>query len=183
MNAQSLEHLFSSMLDQQIESGNAGTISRERIERILTSGPGLSQREKQVLLRSPIARYEYYDTKSKILVSIKRKLAQQHINTEIVPLAATDDSADRHIFSCTGFRVTIYDKKAFGIPWVILLQFGTTFMKVIHPMTVVRLVDSGGQEWLRGKPDENGELTASWLDVETDLLDRVRRFSLNIELV
>lgn len=183
MNIQSIERLFASMLDQQVELGNVGTINRDRFKRALTSGPDLTEKEKRILLVSPIARYEYHDIKREVLASIEQKIEEQHINTEIVPLAASDDSADRHIFPCTGFRVTMYDKKKYGIPWILLLQLDTTFMNIINPMTVVRLVDSGGQEWLLGKPDKNGELTASWLDTETDLLDRVRRFSLNIELV
>jgi len=182
MNTQSLENLFTAMLETQVESGTAGTISKDRLEQAITTGPELTPEEKQILLKSPVARYEYLDAKNRVFASMNEQLQTQHIETNVLPLAASDQS-DKHTFSCSGYRVTLYNKKKYGIPWVILLQLDNSFMKIINPMTIIRLVDSGGLEWLRGKPDINGELTASWLDSDTDLLERSKRFSLNVELV
>lgn len=170
------------MLDTQQESGTHGAMSDSRMRQSLVIGPGLTAEEKGILLKSPIARYRYMDIKRAVTRQIEQDLKVFHIGTEILPLAASDHS-DTHAFACSGYRVVLYDKNELGIPWVILLQLDKSFQKAINPLTVLRLVDSGGLEWLRGKPDRNGELAASWSDADTDLLERSKQFSLNLEVV
>ncbi|HID46896.1 MAG TPA: hypothetical protein EYP34_14240 [Chromatiaceae bacterium] len=182
MKPESMKALFSAMLDQQYVSRETRALSDERMRETLTTGPELTGKEKELLIRSPLARYCYQDMQSAIAEEITDALQQGNISTHILPLAAADH-ADTHSFSCTGYKVILYDKKKYGIPWVILLQLDKSFQEAINPLTVLRLVDSGGLEWMRGRPDANGELTASWTHADTDLLERAKQYSLNLEIV
>ena len=182
MKTESMKALLAAMLEQQLEEDEIRALDEARMRESLTTGPELNDEEKALLLRSPLARYRYQDMQAEIAEEVTETLRRQKIDTRILPLAAADKS-DTHTFSCTGYRVILYDKKKYGIPWMILLQLEKPLRDAINPFTVVRLVDSGGLEWMRGRPDANGELTVSWIHSDTDLLERARRYELNLEIV
>jgi|GEM_PF-2674440 len=182
MNFNGMAELLSGILDTQIESGQHGSISEERIRQSRTTGPRLNNAEQRLLLLSPVARSDYRRVCRKIQEELTNRLLDQGVEIELLPLAAATDE-DKVIMNGNGFNVTLYRRKDLGIPWVILVQLQASYLRVLDPMTILRLVDSGGLEWLRGKPDGNGELTAAWDDPETDILARSRRFSLKLEPV
>lgn len=182
MNRESLKALFSAMLDEQVEPGETPPLVEARMRETLTTGPQLTEEEKALLIQSPLARYRYQDMQKQVAEEITQTLERGNIATRILPLAAAEKT-DTHHFSCTGYKVILYDKKEHGIPWVILLQLDKAFQDAINAFTVLRLVDSGGLEWMRGRPDANGEITASWIHADTDLLERARQYSLKLEIV
>ena len=182
MKTQSMKALFAAMLEQQLVEDDTRVLDEARMRESLTTGPELTDEEKSLLVRSPLARYRYQDMQAQVADEVTDTLRRLKIDTHILPLAAADHS-DTHTFTCTGYRVILYDKKKYGVPWMILLQLEKSLQDAINPFTVVRLVDSGGLEWMRGKPDANGELTVSWIHPDTDLLERARRYELNLEIV
>lgn len=184
MNTDGMARLLAELLEPQIESGRYGTIGRDRLREALTIGPNLTDTEQSILLISPVAREDYQDVQNEILNEVNERIHNQGVDIKILPLAAASEGKkDKIILNGRGFTVTLYRKEDLGIPWVILVQLGASYLKVINPMTTLRLVDSGGLEWLRGIPDTNGEMTGPWNDEETDLLRRVQRFSLTLEPV
>lgn len=182
MNINGMAELLSEILETQVESGQFGAIDEERLRQALTSGPPLSNEEQSLLLLSPVARSDYKRIRREIRENLTSRLINRSVELELLPLAAATDE-EKVIMQGNGFNVTLYRQDNLGIPWVILVQLGTFYLQALNPMTVLRLVDSGGLEWLRGKPDANGEITATWDDPETDILARSRRFSLTLEPV
>lgn len=182
MNTQSLTTLFSSMLERQIESGMVGEIQADRLAEIVASKGDLSLDERRTLLFSPIARDQYMDAREVARLEIVATLERHAIELKIIPLAAATES-DTHVFSCSGYRVTLYNQKLSNSPWIVLIQLDAAFMKFINPNTIIQLVDEGGQEWAKGNPDENGELLVSWPDDSINFLERARQFSLNLAVV
>lgn len=180
MNNNRLAELLSTILDSQIESGSHGSISKQRLYESMTTGPELTRNERKILLLSPVAREDYQLEKAVVQKELMERLTTNSIAQELLPLAAATDD-DKVYLKGEDFDVILIKKEALGVPWVILVQLGSSYQRTINPMTVLRLVDSGGLEWLRGKPDSNGELTAAWYDDETDLLSRARRFTLFLE--
>lgn len=180
MNNERLAELLSTVLENQLESGDRGSISMQRLRESMTIGPGLTKNERKLLLLSPVARADYQRVSVTVQNEIKDRLAKNSIAIELLPLAAATDD-DKVFLKGEDFDVILIKKEELGIPWVILVQLGSSYQRTINPMTVLRLVDSGGLEWLRGKPDSNGELTAAWYDNETDLISRARRFTLFLE--
>ncbi len=180
MNINGMAALLKDILDSQIESGTQGTLNEYRIHEALTKGPELTEEEQSILLLSPVARSDYSRIRYEVIEEIRNNLFEFDVDLEILPLAA---ASDENVISLkgNGFDVTLYQKDNLGIPWVILVQIGTSYREAINPMTTLRLVDSGGLEWLRGKPDVNGEITAAWSDPDTDILARSRRFTLTLE--
>ncbi len=180
MKTDAMANLLAELLESQVESGKYGELSLERIKEALTTGPGLSQQEQSLLLLSPVARADYKQVKSEVHRELKERLEKHDVELKLLPLAAADKSK-KVVMHSSGFSVTLIDKQDIGIPWIILVQLGSAYKNAISPMTTLRLVDSGGLEWLREKPDNNGEMTAAWNDPETNLVDRARRFSLILE--
>lgn len=180
MNTDAMAGLLTELLEPQIESGAYGTIGDDRLREALTSGPELSENEQSLLLLSPVARSDYRRVRREIVEETLDRINRHGVEMDMLPLAAADRK-DKVVLKSSGFTVTLYRRDELGIPWVILVQLGGVYKQAINPMTTLRLVDTGGLEWLRGRPDANGELTGAWNDPETDLLDRARRFSLVLE--
>ncbi len=182
MNIDGMAKLLSEVLDSQIESGRHDVIDHDRIRESLTTGPPLSVDEQISLLLSPVIRSDYKQVRDKISKDLKSRLEKNNITLELIPLAASSEE-DKVIFQGNGFKVILYRKDDLGVPWIILVQLGSNYLKHLNPMTILQLVDSGGLEWLRGKPDSNGEITGVWEDPDTDILARARRFSLILQPV
>ncbi len=182
INLNGMAKLLSGILEDQIESGQYGVITEKRLREALTTGPVLNDKEQSLLLLSPVVRADYQRVSDEIKFEVTSRLQRDRVDLELLPLAAATDE-DKIVMHGNGFDVTLYRQEDLGIPWVILVQVGTSYTKILNPMTVLQLVDSGGLEWLRGTPDANGEITAMWNDPETDILSRSRRFSLILQPV
>ena len=182
MNVNSMARLFSEVLASQVETGKHGSFAPARLREALTTGPSLSEAERSLLLLSPVARSDFQRMRCQVKEEIQQRLDQLGVERQLYALAADSDEGTVSLKG-NGFQVTLYQRSDLGIPWVILVQLGPVYLQAINPMTVLRLVDSGGLEWCRGKPDGQGEITASWDDRETDILARSKRFSLSLEPV
>ncbi len=182
MKTESMQALLAAMLDQQQVEEETRVLEDSRMRESLTTGPELTDSEKTLLLRSPLARYRYQDMQTQISEEIAETLHRQNINTRILPLAAADHS-DTQTFTCTGYKVILYDKHEYGVPWMLLLQLDKAFQDALKPLTKLRLIDSGGLEWMKGQPDANGELVANWTDADTNLVERAKKYSLNLEIM
>ena len=182
MNTDGMAGLLAEILGSQIESGAYGEMERGRIYEALTTGPGFTEQEKTLLLLSPLAREDFFSVQREISEEIHDKLAQFGVETELLPLAAADRE-EKIVLKNSGFSVTLYRRKDAGVHWVILVQLEMNYKRAIQPRTILRLVDSGGLEWMRGNPDDYGEMSGAWYAGETDLLDRARLFSLILEPV
>lgn len=182
MNLNSMAKLFSEVLATQVETGKYGTFDPERLREALSTGPSLNESERSLLLLSPVARSDFQRMRREVNEEILKRLEQLGVERRLYALAADSEEGTVSLKG-NGFGVTLYRRSELGVPWVILVQLGPAYLQAINPMTVLRLVDSGGLEWCRGKPDGQGEITASWDDRETDILARSKRFSLALEPV
>lgn len=181
MEQSSISALFCEVLDRQEESGsNINKITADRFYEAFTRGPKLNASERQLLMLSPVLRYQCVDVLNQINQEIKSSLEQSQIPMSIVPLAAASDS-DKYHFSCIGFDVYLYDQSEMGVPWIILLQLNRKVMEALHPMSRIRLYDSGGKEWLQGVPDQDGQIMQEFLNDETNFSERSKMYSLHIE--
>lgn len=181
-NPNAMANLLTKILDSQIESGRYSSIKESRLRESSTTGPKLTEAEQCLLLLSPLARSDYKRIRGEIRNENLARLDTLRVERQLFPLAAASDE-DTIVMKNNGFTVTLYRRKDLGIPWIILVQLGSLYLNAIYPMTTLRLVDSGGLEWLRGRPDINGEITAHWVDELTDILARSKRFSLLLEPV
>ena len=182
MNVNSMARLFSEVLATQVETGQYGGFAPARLREALTTGPSLNEKERCLLLLSPVARDDFHRMRRQMNEEIQARIEQLGVDRHLHALAA-DSEEDTVSLKGNGFGVTLYQRSELGVPWVILVQLGPAYLQAINPMTVLRLVDSGGLEWCRGKPDGQGEITAAWDDRETDILARSKRFSLSLEPV
>ncbi|MCU7805624.1 MAG: hypothetical protein KZQ96_20750 [Candidatus Thiodiazotropha sp. (ex Lucinoma borealis)] len=101
------------------------------------------------------------------------------VDTSLVSLAASS-LEDKVILKGRSFAVTLYRGLGRDVPWVVLVQLDKNYLDAIEPMTTLRLVDSGGMEWMRGSVDSNGEFTGVWLPSNGDLIKRAQDYSLSL---
>ena len=89
------------------------------------------------------------------------------------------------ILTGTGYRVILYRQDNPDTPWLVLVQLEKIYQDILlgFPHTPLRLFDSGGLEWLRGKPNNYGEISATWTDANMDLAQRASQYSLHLEPV
>ena len=182
MNTESMARLLVEVLDGQVESGAFGVIRETRLREAMTSGPDLTQQERSLLLLSPVARSDYRRIRNEVLQDTRDRIKRHNVEMNLLPLAATTEE-ETVVLRSSGFTVTLYSKEELGFPWIILVQLDASYRQAINPMTTLRIADAGGLEWVRGRPDSNGEMTGAWYDTEVDLLERARRFSLVLEPV
>lgn len=172
--------IFAEILDRQVKLPTTGHITTERLYRAFTIGPKLNKAERQLLLKSPILRYECVNVINRINQEIKVQLEKSQIQMAIIPLAAANESSEYH-FSARDFDVYLYDKSNSAMPWIVFLQLSAKVTNCLYPLTRIRLYDSGGLDWIIGKPDKNGQIIGEWLDNETNLVERSKLYSLHIE--
>lgn len=180
MNTQSLNTLFSAMLNTQTETGANRVIDPSKLQLLVENG--LTNKDKKHLLRSPIVRYQYADEKNKYREGLLKKIEENKLEMQILPLAASSKSEDTMVFSCASYRITIYSNKLSDKPWIILVQLKPDFIKIIGKNTAIRLIDTSGFEWAKGKPDNNGELLVSQKDT-INFFQQAKKYSLNLEIV
>ena len=175
-----LAKVFAEVLDRQKNISLPEDISTARLYAAFTDGPALVEEERQVLLKSPTLRYQCVDVMKQINQEIKDHLEQSQIQLDITPLAAAHESDEYH-FSARDFDVYLYDKSDSDMPLIVFLQLSPKMTSFFYQATRVRLYDSGGLDWIIGKPDKNGQIIGEWLDSETNLVERSKMYSLHIE--
>ena len=173
---QGVQALLAEILEAQLGRAEAENIPQERIVEALTRGPGLTNEEKRLLWLSPEARDTYLAIRRRLSRSLEQRLRDRGIEMETTLLAASGGETDN--FSCEGEGWTVVAQKDGG-EWIVSLHLKETARQAIPPMTTLQLVDKGGVEWLRGRPDESGDINAVWPHARMSPADRV---TLGLEL-
>jgi len=180
MNPDAMQRLLAAILAQQPERPDAGMILDEaRLRRALSGVELLSAAEQQVLWTSPAAR-----RRLAILYRVQRAaqyLAWQQAGIALqIPYLAAADAAVQPVTIDThpSLTVKLFPLDAHGARW-------TIFVKLAEPMhnalvSGIRLVDTGGVQWLTGYVDKDGELSADWIHQESPL-QRLHRYALRLE--
>jgi hypothetical protein len=180
MTNNGMTKIFSEILDRQTNVPTKAHISSERLYAAFSNGPELNEEERQILLKSPMLRYKCVNVINQINQDIKDQLEKSQIQMALTPLAAAHESDEYH-FSARDFDVYLYDKSDPDMPLIVLLQLSPKMTSFFNKKTRVRLYDSGGLDWIIGKPDKNGQIITEWLDNETNLVERSKMYSLHIE--
>lgn len=180
MTNSGMTKIFTEILDRQVNVLTKGHITTDRLYAAFTNGPEINKAERKLLLKSPTLRYECVNVINQINREVKNQLEKSQIQMAITPLAAANESSEYH-FSARDFDVYLYDKSNSDMPWIVFLQLSPKLTSCLYHMTRIRLYDSGGLDWIVGRPDKNGQIIGEWLDTETSLVDRAKMYSLHIE--
>jgi hypothetical protein len=180
MNPDAMQRLLAAILAEQPERPDAGiALDEARLRRALSGAEPLSTAEQQVLWTSPAAR-----RRLAILYRVQRaaqSLAWQQagIASQIPYLAAADTAVQPvTIDTHPSLTVKLFPLDAHGARWTIFVKLTES----IHNSLVsgIRLVDTGGAQWLTGYVDKDGELSADWTHQESPL-QRLHRYELRLE--
>jgi hypothetical protein len=181
MNKDAMKRLTAAILSRQIETGEFEVLSEKRLREAMTTGPEFTNKERALLMLSPVTRDDWKRIRLEVLDEIFDRCEELNLEQELVPLAASGRSDESQInLSGSGFSLTLFRQDNPETPWVILVQLDAKYQNVIYPMTELRLVDSGGLEWMRGRPDSEGEMTGVWEEASIDLLERSTRYTLKL---
>ncbi len=182
MSSRNLHKLMAYVLARQVESGEYGAVSEQRLREALTDGPDLDDAERALLLLSPVARDDWDRVRREVLDDVREHWMGSGADTELVPLAASSASDTGQIdVNGPDFTVSLFQQDHEGTTWVILVQLGPNLRAGLYPMSTLRLIDDEGLEWARGRPDAQGELIATWHNDEVSLQERAKGHRLRLE--
>lgn len=180
MNPEALKHLMAAILAEQPESADAGmALDEARLRRALSEAEPLSAAEQRLLWTSPEARRRLtmlWDSQR-----AAQYLAWQRagITPQIAYLAAADAAVQPvTIDTHPHFTLKLFPLDTDGKLWTIYFKLSDTAHQTL--LTGIRLVDTGGLQWLAGPVDVDGELSADWTHPEPPL-QRLHRYELRVE--
>lgn len=165
--------LLAAILDGQVERVPAGVIEERRIVEALTTGPGFRPDERRQLWLSPAARNTYFSVKERLRRELEERLSAAHVELRVVPLVA-HGGAQALTVDGKDFTVVMQDYTQEAGEWVISLRLKSRLREQLYPMTVGRLVDSEGLEWLSGRPGSRGEINSTWRHERISPRDRLK---------
>lgn len=165
-------------LEQQVEGPDLGVISADRIREALTTGPDFSAEEQRLLWFSPDVRESYFSVRE----SLDREIQDQlHVDGfgEGLGLRAASSVSDVQTIEGRGYVLTIFhDQIGDQHEWSLSLQLDEDFRSRLFAKTVVRFYDSGGVTWLKGVPDQIGQIGGLWEVSDETPLDRAAKYQL-----
>lgn len=180
MNPDAMQWLLAAILAEQPERSDAGiALDEARLRRALSGAEPLSAAEQQVLWTSPAARRRLAILHRVQCAAQYLAWQQAGIAPQISYLAAADAAVqpitiDTHPY----LTVKLFPLDEHGARWTVFVKLA----KPIHNSLVsgIRLVDTGGVQWLTGYVDKDGELSADWTHEESPL-QRLHRYALRLE--
>ena len=179
-----INDLLAALLNSQIEPDNSPIIDNMRLYEAFTTGPGLNNEEQRILCLSPTSRARYLQIKRKINAEIRSRWRAQGLALSLIAKAAAAQNTLLDFQAADGsFSVTLYRQDDADMPWMILLRLSPRVRDTLHSTTMIRLVDSGGLEWVRGRPDARGEISFGWYDLQNPAEQRLREYALTLDLV
>jgi len=180
MNTEAMQRLMAAILEEQPESTDAWTaLDEARLRRALSGEEPLSTLEQLRLWTSPAARRclaTLWDSQraAQYLAWHRAGIAPQ-----IAYLAAADPAVQPvTIDTHPHFTIKLFPLDVDGRHWTIFLKLSDTAHQTL--LTGVRLVDTGGVQWLAGHVDGDGELSVDWTHPEPPL-QRLHRYELRVE--
>ena len=173
--------LLATILDHQVEMAGSEGIEERRLVEVLTTGPGLTARERQMLWLSPAARNAYLAIKEQIVAETEAKLRRARLRLDVLPLVA-GGGADVLTLDGDDFQVVAQLHRGERELWVITLRLNSRFRSLLPAMARIRLSDDGDLEWLEGCPNAVGEIYAAWAHEHVSPRERLGAHGLRVEL-
>lgn len=180
MHKDAMKRLLAGMLAQQPEHANAGmALDEARLRRALSGAESLSDAEQHLLWTSPAARQRLTTLHQAQRAAQYLAWRRAGIDTQVVYLAAADPmvqpiTIDTH----PHLTVKLFPLDDQGVRWTIFLKLSAPLHTSL--LSGIRLLDTGGLQWLAGQVDSDGELSADWPHPESPL-QRVHRYALRLE--
>jgi hypothetical protein len=174
--------LLADILNTQTDEECGQMFSDSRLHQVLMGTSPLTEEEKKRLWLSPTARAQYFEAREQICQDIRRRWAELNVTLRAERRVAADESSPV-IVPSEDFTVRIYREEDVDMPWSISLTLEPRIRDTIGPEVQVRLVDSGGLEWLRGHPSKRGEINSGWFNLEISPVDRLLQHELRLDVV
>jgi hypothetical protein len=175
-----MQRLLAAILAQQPERIDAAmALDEARLRQALSGEEPLSEAEQHLLWTSPAVR-------QRLTALHDAQRAEQYlawrragIETQMAYLAAADPTVQPiTIDTHPHLTVKLFPLDEQGERWTIFLKLSDTMHASL--LSGIRLVDTGGLQWLAGQVDNDGELSADWPHQESPL-QRVHHYALRLE--
>lgn len=160
-------------------AATAGTRDEAHWREVLARTGTLREAERNMLLHSPQARRQFYFMADVARAEAYARWKQAGIETSLCYRAAASPTVEPlKIESNPHFTLILFPLDEEGKTWNLYLKLSPRFRPLAS--AGIRLVDEGGEVWLAGQPDGDGELSGDWL-LEGSPLERLRQQQLQIQ--
>jgi hypothetical protein len=180
MNHDAKQRLMAAILTEQPERADAGTtLDEARLRRALSGDEPLNHAEQHILWTSPAARHRLMVLRDVQRAAQQRAWQRLGVAAQIVYLAAADSTVQPiTIDTHPHLTVKLFPLDEQGERWTVFLKLSESLQQTL--LTGIRLLDTGGVQWLAGHVDHDGELSADWTHDESPL-HRLHRYALRLE--
>lgn len=179
-NSEAFRRLMATMLAEQSDRDDADmALDEARLRRVLSGDAPLSAIEQRLLWTSPTAR-------QRLAMLWESRHAAQYLAWQragVSPQIHYQAAADQAVQPITiethpHCTIKLFPLDADGAHWTVYIKLSDTVQQTL--LSGIRLVDSGGLQWLAGQVDNDGELSADWPHAEPPL-QRLHRYALRLE--
>ena len=161
-----MHNVLADILNQQDIPDSDADIDPERIREALTTGPGFDETEARILWASPLVRAEYREIRDEIQAGIRERCQARGLTLRLEPMRAAFAADRRHRLPAPdgSFQVDLLHTGDPDAPWIIQLHLNDRLRELLgdwHRLHL-RLLDSGGHEWLCQPYDGETVLLQDW---------------------
>ena len=182
MNEAVKRQLLADILNVQTDDAAVEMFSEPHLRQVLMGTATLTEEEMKRLWLSPTARAQYFEVREQVCGEIRRRWKDLNVTLSVEQQVAADRSSVV-VVPGEDFTVTIYREEDVDMPWSISLNLGGKIRETISPAMQLRLADSGGLEWLRGRPSKGGEINRGWYNLEISPVDRLLQHELILDVI
>lgn len=155
-----------------------GFITEERMREALTKGPSFTREERRLLWLSPDVREIYFEVRDMMDREQQDALYLAGYGRPL-SLRAASGMSDVETIEGKGYVLTIFhDRIGDQEEWSLSLQLDEDFRSRLKPGTMVRFYDSGGVTWVKGLPDEVGQIGGLWPYIHETPMNRAANYQL-----
>ncbi len=173
-----LEILFDALAGQPLRS--EARLSAERIRQVLEGGPPFSFQEEQMLWECRASREAFWRTRD-TMIQEARRYWQDEGHGEVVWLRAAAGQGPVTIKG-NGYSVSCFRTQSDAPRWVVSLKIEREIAGKLPRRTKVRLVDTGGREWLKGAIDDTCQIGVIWNDPGISPVDRAHEHGIRLDI-
>lgn len=180
MNAK-LDAILADLLNGQTEMADESELEglEGRIQAYAEGAPW-QPRDVELVWTSPSARRRYLQARKAVLARLADRWNDQGFGRQFLRRAADGGPSDILALEEAGVTVRILRAPGSG-DWLVSVVLSPEALALLPDGVNIRLVDSGGREWLRGEPDRAGGVDAFWEDADQSPIERLREHALNLE--
>ena len=171
------------VLNRQVELAEDADLAQAAPRlRAYAEGEPWREEDIQLVWTSPGARRLYLRARAAVVERVETGWADRGLARDFLRRAADSAADNEVVMQEAGVTIRVLQAPGSG-DWMINVVLSHRAVELLPAGMKIKLVDSGGQEWLQGEPDRAGGVDAFWESTDQTPIERLREHSLSLTFV